>query len=229
VNRCIMSAWIGWVAVAVAQASPYWVAYEGDDFPENVGWERRRDPQWFSTRRIEDGALVIDSSANERIYDYYAIERRVNPDPGEVFVAEWRVQTTIVSSPFGLNDVSVDLARDGGGIVAFYIFSDHISSDREHWSMPITPGEFHQFRLTSSDMLSYDLYVDGTFARTGVWDLESLNESFVAWGDTAQGAGVTTISEWDYFRFGVVPEPSARLMFFVTSSLVAMRRTGGIR
>lgn len=39
-NRCIALALIGWVAVGVAQASPYWVAYEGDDFPENVGWER---------------------------------------------------------------------------------------------------------------------------------------------------------------------------------------------
>ena len=208
-NRCIVMALIGWVAVAVAQASPYWVAYEGDDFPENVGWARFYAPRYPAVRSIDAGALVIDSSANERIYDYYAVERQINPNPGEMFVAEWRVQADVLSSPFNISDVGMVIARDGIGIVELEFYDDRVISHADNWSLPITPGVPHCYRLTSSDMIRYTLLVDGTTPQAGVWDPNTLVESTVGWGDTTEGGGIRSVSTWDYVRFGVVPETSS--------------------
>ena len=48
------------VAAAVAKpamAEQYWVAWEGNDYPENEGWERwNHDPDWVADRSISDGS-----------------------------------------------------------------------------------------------------------------------------------------------------------------------------
>ena len=73
-------------------------------------------------------------------------------------------------------------------------------------STPIAPGVFHDYRVTSTDLRSYDLYIDGTFVHEGSFDHGPGTPSYVAFGDFVQGAG--SRHEWDYFRFGaIVPEP----------------------
>ena len=61
----------GLISVAAgAHAEPYWIAYEGNDFPENEGWiyiwSTPRAIRW-----IEDGALAIDSRASGATNDWY--------------------------------------------------------------------------------------------------------------------------------------------------------------
>ena len=77
------------VLVTPAGAEQYWIAYEGNDSPENEGWERTFcDPngvvgQGGAIRTIEDGALVLDSRESVMIVDFYQMWRPISVEPGE--------------------------------------------------------------------------------------------------------------------------------------------------
>lgn len=197
-------------ATAVQASAGYWVDYEASTglYPEQAGWTRHySDTYGGALRYFDNGSLVIDSRANQGIYDFYQIVRLIDPGAGELFVSEWRVR---VDEHHGVGtDQEIGFARDGNGTLAFGFYPDHVVSLREGWSIPITAAEFHAYRIESSDMVHYRLWIDGGFARDGVWDLNSLNHSFVGWGDTSQFGGVTTMAHWTYVRFGAIPEPSA--------------------
>jgi hypothetical protein len=80
-----------YATVPLATADQYWVAWEGDDFPENEGWERTIS-DGGAQRSLDAGTLVLDSLHSVTIVDFYTIERTINPDPGELFVLEWSLR-----------------------------------------------------------------------------------------------------------------------------------------
>jgi hypothetical protein len=216
------------VLAAPAGADRYWVAYEGNDFPENEGWERvfgdeNGPQQGGSNRSLEDGLLTLDSTRHHLIYDTYFWRQRVNPDPGEWFFAEWRLRVLEHVGPLGESGFAV--ARDGGGSLGFLVTLDSIRSEREGWEEPIAPLVFHTYRIESDDMVSYRFFLDGHHVRDGVWDIPSLNESYVAFGDTLTGSGVRALAHWDYVRFGVIPEPEMVVLGMVTAWFILGRRT----
>jgi hypothetical protein len=225
--RLALIAGFVFVLAAPAAAVPYWIAYEGNDYPENEGWERvygdeTGPEQGGSERSLDSGWLVLDSLRNHLIYDTYFFRRSLNPGPGETFVAEWRVD--VVQNIGALPDTALAIARDGRGTLAFQFGTDYLRNRREDYVLPLTPGVPHAFRVESPDMLSYSLFIDGVFARTGQWDLESLNESYVAFGDSGLGGGITSIARWDYVRFGVVPEPLSVIQFGCCLAALFTRR-----
>ena len=81
---------------ASAAAEPYWITYEGNDYPENVGWERvwgNWDGPYQgdgAVRTLEDGVLTLDTLYDDGVVDFYKIERpgAIDPGPGELFVME---------------------------------------------------------------------------------------------------------------------------------------------
>ncbi len=197
-----------------AWGAPYWVAYEGNVFPEEDGWDRvvvdltGNNPPG-AVRGLGGGRLRIDSSRSPLIEDFYEIQRSVNPGIGEMFVAEWAVDVVSLTNPVGFSDVNVIIAPDQGGTLALLMAPDRIESLREGWSVDLPTSGYHAYRLVSFDMETYELWADGVFLRSGTWDLVSLNQSFVQFGDVSLGAELTSISDWDYFRFGVVAEPTS--------------------
>jgi hypothetical protein len=66
------------------------------------------------------------------------------------------------------------------------------------------PGVFHTYELRSFDMRAYEFLIDNTVVRNGVF-AEVITASEVSWGDSWQGSA--SLARWDYFEFGVVPEP----------------------
>jgi hypothetical protein len=190
---------------ASATAEPYWIAYEGNDFPENEGWAHI----WslpLAIRWIEDGSLVIDSRASGRTNDWYEwYPEWMNPGPGELFVAEWRLKVDELT--IGWRDPSVGVFGDDSWGVGFNFNEDTITSVFEDdVSAQFEPHVFHDFELRTADMRAYRLYIDGSLAIQGAfWD--SLTLSTVLWGDTVSGGA--SLARWDYFRFGVVPEPAS--------------------
>ncbi|MBU0617068.1 MAG: hypothetical protein KKI02_05075, partial [Planctomycetes bacterium] len=191
--------------VAQAGAEPYWIAYEGNDFPENEGWTREINAAGGANRWIEDGALVIDSLHNAAIIDDYFIEGISDPGPGELFVAEWRV---LQEETLFWYDAGVVIARSAVPGHVFFVYDvDEILVWREWEQIPITPGEWHACRIETEDMVEYTLWIDDGEVFTGLFEDQSLLESFVVWGDMFNGAA--SLTRWDYVRFGVVPEPSA--------------------
>jgi len=196
------------VLVAQAGADEYWIAYEADDFPENDGWRRHFGNedgpyQGGAERWIEDGVFVLDSLRHDQIYDFYDIERPIDPGPGELFVAEWCVS---VKESIPEYDLGVSIARDEPpGDVLFRLREDEVYIWTEGVSISLGQPGFHTYRLESWDMESYSLVIDEAVMYYGMFDPETFSRSRVAFGDGTQGA--RSLSHWDHLRFGVVPEP----------------------
>lgn len=207
------------LATSGVRADEYWIAYEGNDFPENQGWTHRVFGGG-AIRFLDQGHLVIDSRASTQIADFYEIERpgNIDPDPGELFVMQWRLRVDEVSGPSPY-DLSVGVDSDESWLVGFQFAEDHLISAFESGVViPFAPGEFHAYELRSFDMRTYDFFLDGQLVRRGSFR-QLVSTSRVGWGDGTQGAA--SLSRWDYFRFGVVPEPGSAFLF--ASALVALR------
>ncbi len=186
----------------LATAEPYWVAYEADDglFPEEVGWERHFGGGG-AQRCFEDGALVIDSLADQMIYDFYEIDRPVDPGPAETFVATW---TLLVAEHYGYWQSCLAISRDHDGILGFWYTADSVRSSFEGWTLPIAPGGFHTYRIESADMVTYTFWVDDQYALSGTWYDIPGTDSYAGFGDGSHGGGERSLTKWSYFAFGTL-------------------------
>lgn len=194
---------------APLHAEQYWLAWEGNDYPENEGWERRINGVGPAVRTLGDGIMSIDGRADRQIDDYYRMDRSLNPEPGELFVMQWRLRVNeVIGHPLGLYDPGVGLFSDDDNELTFVLGVDFIRSYHEDGAIiPIEPFVFHEFEVRSFDMQTYELRIDGTTARTGEFWKPNFRRSGVDWGDYTRGSA--SLTDWDYFRFGVVPEPSS--------------------
>jgi len=215
------------VLVSTAGADEYWLTYEGNDLPENEGWNRSwgdNDGEHHGDgahRTIEDGILTMDSLYDLRVYDYAyrRLAGEVDPEPGEVFIVECRV---MVDETIGDGyDSTFGVSSDNAMQLAFGLFPDHIESIWEDdVALSVTRGVFHEYRVLSWNMETYELYIDDDLVHQGTF-WQGLLESQLAWGDGVSGAA--SRSHWDYIRFGVVPEPCSIVML-ITLCICAGRR-----
>jgi len=215
------------VLAAPAGADEYWITYEGNDFPENEGWERMWGDEHpyegdGAIRTLADGILTMDTRFDTGVYDYAYVERpgQTDPGPGELFVMEWRA---LIEEEVGGPswDTAALIASDDGWQVAMGLRPDEVISALESVSIPIEPGVFHDYGLTSSDMRTYELYIDGDLARAGTF-WEGLTAARVSWGPVTDG--VSSLSHWDYVRVGVVPEPASCFLFLLLCAIRSRRR-----
>jgi hypothetical protein len=213
---------------ALAAAEPYSVNWEGDDWPENQAWTRvwgNWDGLYHGPgayRTLENGILTYDSMYDAGVCDFSRMSRNgpMDPGPGEVFVAEWRLKVDQVA---GQTDPTVAISSDDAWSLGLEFGYDRIYSGFEHeLEIPFEPGVFHSYRVTSPDMVDYALYIDDRLARQGRF-VHLVGPPEIGWGDGVQGAA--SVHEWDYFRFGVIPEPSTvQLLMGFAVWCVARRR-----
>lgn len=221
--RALVAAGIIALAAGRAAGDQYWVAYEGNDFPENEGWLRTYGDGTFPPsdqpdRSLENGELVISTARDPSLWEYYS-RILLDPEPGERFEAEWRTRTEILSGPF---DNGVVFARSQPpGHVSFRFQSNGLLVRTDDILIPLDVTISHEFRFQSMNMSEYSLWIDGKQVYEGVFDSNSLLHGYVAFGPDVQGA--SSISSWDYFRYGVVPEPNALLLIGVLSVLTRRR------
>jgi len=200
--------------VSTASAEQYWIAYEGNDFPENEGWEHIQY-NGEAVRWIEDGALVIDSLHDLHIEDLAKMERWMDPDPGELFVAEWRLLVDEGSDNW---DAGVGIARSfSPGFVMFGFGPDSAWNALDNLWFDIEPGIFHTYRFESSDMIAFDFLIDDQLVQHGSFQDAASNQSSIGFGDLFDGCA--SRSRWDYLRFGVIPEPSTFVLALTMVSL----------
>jgi hypothetical protein len=201
--------------VAPAGAEQYWIGYEGNDFPENEGWTRvygdgHWPPEDEPDRWIEDGALVIDTSRNDQLWEYYS-RPLVDLAPGEMFIAEWQMGSELLS---GTRDNGVVFARQSvPAFAGFQIVASGILVSVDDVVLLLDTSIRHAFRLTSADMVTYEFSIDGALAYTGLFEADTFLQGFTAFGAGTQAASST--SQWDYFRYGVVPEPGSTMLLAV--------------
>lgn len=196
-----------------ARAEPYWVAWEGNDYPETDGWERFHygDDGLPAARTLSEGAMTLNGLASIEIIDSYQISRLLNPGLGEQFVMQWRVRVEeIIGNPAFLYDPGLNIFSDDDWALTFHLGTDRIRSVHENVLIPFEAGAFHAFEVRSFDMRDYVLSIDGTVAHSGTWWEPTFRQSSISWGDFLFGAA--SQSSWDYFRFGVVPEPAASVL-----------------
>ena len=201
-----------------AGAEPYWVSYEGNDYPENEGWERTFCDadgvvgQGGAVRTLEDGALVLDSRESTSIVDYYDLFRPVDPGPDETFIMRWKLKIDDVPSTYPY-DLTVGVFSDQYTAVFFALGENELQSVFEpDYYVTYEPYEYHNFELQSEDMSAYTLWIDGTLSLSGEFQ-NVFESSRVGWGDGVQGA--RSLSYWDSFEFGVVPEPRNMSLFML--------------
>ena len=196
--------------VCLVAGEQYFVSYDADGvYPEDRGWTRSvyggGAQRWF-----DNGSLVIDSRASTGIEDAYIMQKSGQLDPSspnEWFFMSWRMRTDELQGPW---DAAVGAFSDERRAVFLDFSLDHISIGGIGTVATFEPGVFHGFELRSSNMLTYDLYVDGALAHSGNFTVPLLTASTVGWGDMTSGGA--SLTRWEYFRFGVVPEPKSALV-----------------
>ncbi len=215
--------------VVPAGAEQYWLTYEGNDLPENEGWTRywgNNDGEYQgggAVRTIEDGVLAMDSRHDPWLWDFNFIERpdQMDPGSGETFVMEWRLKAEEVVGDRG--DPLINVASDEYRTVGYVFREDQIwCYFEDDLTIPITPGVYHDYRFVSSDMLTYDLYIDGELVHEGTW-WQGVRDSRVGWGTNVRPA--TSLAHWDYVRFGVIPEPKTVFLILVAMAFCHRRLT----
>lgn len=215
-NRLLMFlAALACASFSAANAEQYWIAYEGDDFPENEGWTRST-MAGGAERWIEDGTLVLDGRADIAIGDSYSMHRPIDPEPGELFIVRLRLRVDELSS--GHSDPAFGVSSDESWSIGFRLSETRIFNiDDLSMSAAFEPGVFHLFEVMSSDMRNFELRIDGSVALAGPFT-HIITPSKVSWGD--QIVGAASLSHWDYFEFGVVPEPSGAAGLVILSMIV---------
>jgi hypothetical protein len=150
----------------------------------------------------------LDGLSSEDVFDYYERKASIAPAMGESFVVQWRV---FVAEVHGGPDISLAINADDRYSAGFQLSDSAIRTVfGAQQSASFEPGRFHEFHLYSSDMRAFVLEIDGAVQMTGFFH-QVASASRIAWGDGVQGA--SSLSQWDYVRFGIVPESdSATLM-----------------
>jgi hypothetical protein len=236
-KKCARRLFIGMsvvlLATQVADATPFWVTYEADDaggYPENQGWQRVYGNEHGpyaggADRSLANGLFTIDSLSDDQIYDFYQRDLNSDPGPGEMFVAEWR---TLIDPRSTLYDVDVAFARVGApGYAGLELSPGSVRVMPGYHVLSIAPGVFHSYRFESTDMTSFSLWIDGVRRFDGQFEDITVLQAFVFFGDGMQGA--QSLSQWDFFRYGVVPETNtltAGVCVLTTSMLRRLVRRG---
>ena len=213
---CLMA-----VAAEFAVGDEYWIPYEGNDFPENEGWVRHAsEPP--AKRWLEGGSLFIDSRADVGITESYAMMRKdgLNPEPGETFIMRWRLK---IDEVVGFADPGVAVLSDDKYALIFIFSEDRVWSAFEaNVYADFEPDVFHRFELHSENMRAYELFIDDQLAIEGVFH-ETFSGPSVGFGDIVRGGA--SLAQWDYFRFGVVPEPTSGTMLLLLFVQSVTRRS----
>jgi hypothetical protein len=191
------------LATATARASPFWVSWD-EGWPDQQGWlEGWSIP---AEKWLEDGLLFMDSRAGGGYDGYYQHPETLMPAAGETFRLVWRAR---VDESWPASDPGLIVIADDHYSVDFFMDTQGIYSGYEpdKWA-PFAPGVFHDFRVESTDMRAYDLYIDGSLALEGSFSYSFFPGPQVAWGDLSSAFSLTA---WDTVGYGVLPEPAASL------------------
>jgi hypothetical protein len=223
------------LAASLARAEPFYMRYDATEtFPEQDGWTRyRQDPEGLEKRSVEGGWLTLDTRDSYSIFDlYYTRSSAFDLQPGEQLRIAWCMQALETDVCDYMADPSVCITNAASQYVDLYMARDfvaHGGRGLEHKpdeELSIESGAPHSYLLTSDDMHTFRLDVDGEFAFAGEFLSDAaIGPNCVCFGDTF--VGLRSLSTWDYFEASVVPEPSVAALVTAAgaSAFLAARRT----
>jgi len=204
------------------------ITYNGDVFPESVGWERVGT--FDADRSLVDGQLVIDVDlgvwdplpGGEQ--DFY--KRSIAEFAGEPFFLEWRCVTNAPNTEIGGVGGSAINAWGTGVANHFTITGDRVRLIRDNFLpivfVDIDPAVSHTYRLEYYRDESYFWYIDGEIVDSGVPEGDFPNpNSRIIWGSSMWQTPST--NQWDYIRYGVIPEPGTLLLLIPGAAFLVWR------
>ncbi len=187
------------------------ILYEGDQYPEDMGFERVGT--FDADRFLVDGDLVIHVDLGVwgplpgGEVDAYKLV--LSGFVGQSFFVEWRCQSDAPNSEIPGTGGSILNAVGGNVINHFTITEDRIRIWRGN-SVPlmfldIKPGVFHTYRMEIYEDRAYIYFVDGQIVDAG-FTLSSFpsEDARIIWGSKMWFDEST--NWWDYVRFGTIPQ-----------------------
>jgi hypothetical protein len=207
--------------VLVPALAPHIVTYEGDIFPEEVGWERRLAGTDGAERSLENGWFVqfVDlPDGSPGPFGNAEFYRRALADFGgeETFFVEWHVETDAPSSILDSSGTPVAVSAFGTAAANYHftITDARVQVWRSNFLpilfVDIEPGVSHTYRLELCGQPlcgenQYAWHIDNRLGDSGVAEGPYPNDdSVLIWG--AQHYEFDNTTRWDYIRFGRIPE-----------------------
>ena len=219
------------VATLVPLARGDVVNYDGSVFPEQAGFERF--PTYEPDRWIDDGWFVHHMDVGdgpggpfggER--DYYHYDLSVFQ--GEPFFIEWRMITDAPDSEVDGHTGGALLVLVGGPVVYHFGMASGLARILRGYPYPtlyfdIEPDVPHIYRLDVFAGDYFEFRIDGAVMDSGEpEDVFPTSDALLSFGAAYYLAEHTT--QWDYVRFGTIPEPATGGLLLVGTSLVLARR-----
>lgn len=206
------------------------VSYEGDVFPEDQGWERLGT--FDADRWLVDGWLVqeVDLGVWDPLpggeQDYY---RGLIPQfAGAPFFIEWRVVTDAPRTEIDGVGGSALAVAGGSVMYHFTIAADQVRLVRgvpfDNIWVDIEPQVEHTYRLEVNRNVNFEWFIDGELIISEIPEDDfPTADARITWG--ASMWLTPSRNEWDYVRFGTIPEPATFLLLLGGAGLVLRRRT----
>lgn len=206
---------VAFLVLLAGTPPPQIVTYEGDIFPEEVGWERT--PFCDPDRRIDRGWLVqhveVDCGGPPG-GDADRYIRSLKESAGETeFFFELRMQTDGDRSEIiGTAPASFVTADLFGVSYHFTMARDQVRFIRDNF-LPlifaeIDPDAPHTYRLELFGAELYAWYIDGQVVDSGVPEgAYPTPTGVLAWRARAWFLDSTT--RWDYVRYGTIPKDAS--------------------
>jgi len=185
------------------------IIYEGNTFPEALGWERISGGPF--ERRLEDGSLILsftepaqdfyrkDIGGISSLVDRYFIEWRAETDNPEWLIEEWQTPVAVASG--GRTGVLYHTVMTESAVA----FLRDISIPRV--IVPISFDEPHTYRVEVFPN-EYFWYIDGALMDNGIPEGPYPDEdASITWG--ARWNDIDSTTRYDFVRMGRIPDDAS--------------------
>ena len=211
------------------------ISYDGDVLPEDAGFTRFYvyDPErWLSGGWFFQHIDVGGGTGAPYDGDYDAYHHALSSFEGLPFFIEWRVLTDAPDSEVdGHNGGALMVLAGGAGVTYHFNMASGLALILRGYPYPtlyfeIEPGVPHTYRLEIYGGDYFEFRIDGLVMDSGEPEgVYPISSSYFAFGARYYQSEHTT--QWDYVRFGAIPEPGTGALLLVgATGLLSRRRCG---
>lgn len=218
-------------AVMPISADAALLSYEGDIFPEDMGFERFHiyeperwiDDGWFFQHIDADGA-----SGGPYDGDYDRYEHDLSAFVGDPFFVEWCLMSDAPDSEVHFHNGGARMILNAPGLTYHFNMSSGLALILRGYPYPteyfdIEPGVPHSYRLEVYGGDYFEFRIDGAVMDFGEpEDVFPTPDAELFFGARYYQSEHTT--QWDYVHFGAIPEPTTGLLLVFGTAVVVLRR-----
>ena len=207
------------------------VCYDGTVFPEEAGFARA-------------GTFDADRSVADGVFSHHVELGQWDPPPygeqdfyrfdldefvGRPFFAEWRMTSDAPRSEVDENNGAGLIVFTGGGVGYHFNMASDFARILRGYPFPtiyfdIEAGVPHTYRLEVYGADYFEFQIDGLVVDSGLPEAEfPSSDALMSFGTRFYMDEST--SNWDYVRFGTIPEPATGLLVLLGAVPFAMRRS----